>query len=247
MKWTILGYQSPYPGPQGATPGYLLEVEGKRILVDCGSGVLAQLGRYMRPDQLDAVFLSHLHHDHIADFFVLQYALLTARRLGRRKEPLPVYAPLTPERWGGLLLAEDQVQITEIRHGSEVVLDGLRVSFYKTDHGIPCFAMLFSYNQVTALYGADAGPKTDWREMAIAPDLFICEATFLEKDLPTTPLGHLSAKQAAEAAEAIQAKRLLLTHLFPEYDPQVIEEEARPHFHQELLIARLGQTIDLTR
>ena len=83
MRWTVLGCQSPFPGPGGGTPGYLLEVEEKKILVDCGSGVLSRLGNYLALHELDAVWLSHLHHDHIADFFVLQYAMLTAFRRER--------------------------------------------------------------------------------------------------------------------------------------------------------------------
>lgn len=245
MKWTVLGYQSPYPGPQGATPGYLLEVEGKRILVDCGSGVLAQLSQYCRPDQLDAVFLSHLHHDHIADFFVLQYSLLTAKRLGRRAKPLPVFAPLTPEKWGRLLPYHEHIQLTEIREGMEVEVESLKVSFYQTDHGVPCFAMVFSCDGIITLYGADAGPKTDWSRMTHRPDLFICEATFLEQDLPKKPLGHLSARQAAEAATRIGAKRLLLTHFFPEYDLQAVAEEGKGSFSGELWLAHCGLVISL--
>ncbi|MBI0392649.1 MBL fold metallo-hydrolase [Thermoactinomyces sp. CICC 24226] len=69
MRWTVLGCHSPYPAPGGGTPGYLLEAEGKKILIDCGSGILARLVERIAIEALDAVLLSHLHHDHIVDFF----------------------------------------------------------------------------------------------------------------------------------------------------------------------------------
>ncbi|MFD2371386.1 hypothetical protein ACFSO0_15785 [Brevibacillus sp. GCM10020057] len=38
MRITVPGCQSPYPGPGGATPGYLVETDKVRLLLDCGSG-----------------------------------------------------------------------------------------------------------------------------------------------------------------------------------------------------------------
>lgn len=47
MLLTVLGFQSPYPGPAGATPGYLIQTAYTNLLLDCGSGVLAQLTRHL--------------------------------------------------------------------------------------------------------------------------------------------------------------------------------------------------------
>ena len=74
-----------------ATSGYLFEHDGFRLLVDCGSGVLAQLQKYITPSDIDAVVLSHYHHDHVADIGVLQYArLITSATKGQLPE-LPIY------------------------------------------------------------------------------------------------------------------------------------------------------------
>jgi ribonuclease BN (tRNA processing enzyme) len=81
--------------------------------------------------------------------------------------------------------------------------------------------------------------------MAKAPDLFVCEATYLHRDLPAEPTGHLSARQAGEAARSIRAKRLLVTHLYPEYDPASVLEEAKGVFGGETLLARSGLSVEL--
>ena len=81
--------------------------------------------------------------------------------------------------------------------------------------------------------------------MARNPDLFVCEGTFLERDLPENPVGHLSVKQAAEAAERIRARELLLTHLFPEYDRDEIEEEVRGSYSGRWWLAETGLTLSL--
>lgn len=245
MKWRVLGCHSPYPGPGGATPGYLLEVEEYRILIDCGSGVLSKLAEVCPPHRLDAVILSHLHHDHIADFFVLQYAIQTAMRLGWRQEPLPVYSPNRPEKWGNLLTYGSAIQLHPIQEGKKYVLGGWEAAFFRTDHSIPCFAARLEGFGRRILYGADSGPETAWEKMAQNPDLFVCEGTFLQRDLPRENIGHLSVMQAGKAAERIRAKRLLLTHLFPGSDRREIEEEAKGSFSGQLWLAETGLTITL--
>lgn len=76
MKMTVVGFWGGFPEAGEATSGYLFEHDGFRLLVDCGSGVLAQLQKYITPSHIDAVVLSHYHHDHVADIGVLQYARL---------------------------------------------------------------------------------------------------------------------------------------------------------------------------
>ena len=84
MKMTVVGFWGGFPEAGEATSGYLFEHDGFRLLVDCGSGVLAQLQKYITPSDIDAVVLSHYHHDHVADIGVLQYArLITSATKGQ--------------------------------------------------------------------------------------------------------------------------------------------------------------------
>lgn len=247
MQWRVLGYQSPYPGPGGATPGYLLESSGMRILVDCGSGVLAQLSKYLAPWSLDAVWLSHLHHDHIADFFVLQYAIQTEIRMGRRSSPLIVTAPDEPEPWSSKLFYHQAVRHQPVSKEHTFHVGDMEVTWWRTDHGIPCYAMeIKSKNGQRILYGADAGLETDWSRIPRKPDLFVCEGTYLHQDMPPKSIGHHSVKQAAQVAEKMGAKRLLLTHLYPGYSRESIRKEASNHYSGELLLADIGMMISLT-
>lgn len=233
MKWTVLGCHSPYPPKDGATLGYLLEANGRNLLIDCGSGVLAKLSAYIDLDKLDGVILSHLHHDHISDFFVLQYAVRLQIQRKKRKKKLAVWAPDRPQHWAKRLSYHDLIDVKPLIEGRAFEpISGVVVKGFLTDHAIPCYALVIKDGSHTILYGADAGPKTRWKQMVNAPDLFICEATFLHQDLPLQKIGHLSAKQAAIAAKEINAKRLLLTHLFPGYDPQEIKREAEAIFPQ---------------
>lgn len=73
MKLTVLGCLGAYPYKNQGTTGYLLQSDGFNLLIDAGSATLIKLQEHLDPLDLDAVILSHYHHDHIADLGVLQY------------------------------------------------------------------------------------------------------------------------------------------------------------------------------
>lgn len=93
MKLTVLGCNGPYPAPDGACSGYLLQEGDTGVLLDCGAGVLAQLEKHMPPQNLTAIVLSHLHYDHMSDMLPLIY----------RCPGLPVYLPGAPAAVRALL------------------------------------------------------------------------------------------------------------------------------------------------
>lgn len=68
----------------------MVNVHEQLYLVDAGEGVQRQLFRYgINPLKLRAVFISHLHGDHVFGLF----PLLSTLGLYGRKTPLPVFAP----------------------------------------------------------------------------------------------------------------------------------------------------------
>ncbi len=59
MKITLLGTGSPESTPSRASSGYLVEIGGDRILLDCGGGVVSRLiesGR--RPGDITHLFFT---------------------------------------------------------------------------------------------------------------------------------------------------------------------------------------------
>lgn len=75
MRLTCLGTGSPESHAARASSGYLLEVAGQRLLLDCGGGVVSRLIEAgFRPADVDHVFFSHLHSDHMMDYARLVHA-----------------------------------------------------------------------------------------------------------------------------------------------------------------------------
>src|SRR5690625_2218100 len=91
MKVTVIGYWGGFPAPNSATSTYLVEKGGFALVVDMGSGGLATLQKYKQISDIDAVILSHYHHDHVADIGVLQYACLVQSYITGETTVLPIY------------------------------------------------------------------------------------------------------------------------------------------------------------
>ncbi len=90
MRLVLLGTGGPRPDPRRHGPGVLVEVGEARLLFDCGRGAVLQLVRAGVPlAQVNPVFLTHHHFDHISD---LADVILTSWLQGRRGL-LPVFGP----------------------------------------------------------------------------------------------------------------------------------------------------------
>src|SRR6058998_2298128 len=67
LKLVVAGCSPAWPNPGGAQSGYLLESGGRRILLDCGPGVLARLREREPWPELDSIAITHWHLDHWGD------------------------------------------------------------------------------------------------------------------------------------------------------------------------------------
>ncbi len=87
---TCLGTCDGLPDGERGHSAYLYRLSGTVLLVDSGEPVARQLrARTIHPDEIDAVWLTHLHMDHIGGLFML----IQGFWLDGRKKPLPIYLP----------------------------------------------------------------------------------------------------------------------------------------------------------
>ncbi|MDE6374895.1 MAG: ribonuclease Z [Alistipes sp.] len=87
---TILGSASAKPTATRHPSAQAVNVHEQYYLVDAGEGVQQQIIRTgINPLKLRAVFISHLHGDHVYGLF----PLLSTLGLYGRRTPLPIYAP----------------------------------------------------------------------------------------------------------------------------------------------------------
>ena len=88
VKLTVVGSSPAWPNPGGAQSGYLVEGPGK-LLLDCGSGVLAKLrdmnGAWPR---VDSIVITHWHLDHWGDLVPWVWGNMVGPGKGREKPEL---------------------------------------------------------------------------------------------------------------------------------------------------------------
>src|SRR5437764_12037304 len=90
MKVTLLGTGTPFPNAERFGSAILVEVAGSKLLFDCGRAVVIRLTQAgVSPKEVDALFLTHLHSDHVVGIPDLW---LSGWLLGRSK-PLPIWGP----------------------------------------------------------------------------------------------------------------------------------------------------------
>ena len=96
MKLTIVGCTGSFPGPGSPASCYLLTAnDGERtwkIVMDLGSGALGAIQRYTDLEDIDAIFLTHLHPDHCMDLCGLHVAVRW-KPGGWGRGRIPVWGP----------------------------------------------------------------------------------------------------------------------------------------------------------
>lgn len=237
---TVLGCDGSYPGRGGACSGYLVEGGGTRVWLDTGNGTMAHLQQHCRPDDVDAIVITHEHPDHWAD---LEGFYVWARYAGDRRG-VPVYTTR------GVTTATQHPDMAPwldwrvVGDGDAVTIGGLSLRFSRTDHGPETLAVRVEGEGRVLGYSADSGPG--WSLAALGPglDLALCEATFLSDQEGKVP-GHMSARQAGASARAAGARRLVLTHLWPSLDPAAAAVEGSDAFGAVVSVARLHERYEV--
>src|SRR6266849_8319281 len=69
IKVTLLGTGTPVPAMSRFGPSILVEAGGQKFLFDAGRGALQRLAQLkVRWQDIDGLFLTHLHSDHVVGF-----------------------------------------------------------------------------------------------------------------------------------------------------------------------------------
>jgi ribonuclease BN (tRNA processing enzyme) len=244
MKLTIIGFWGGYPKMNEASSGYLLEHNGYRLLVDCGSGVLSKLQNFVEPEELDAVILSHYHPDHIADIGVLQHARLIQGFLGKDFGTLPIYGHQFNQAEFEKLTYKN-ITLGVAYHSEQTQQIGpFEISFLPTNHPVECFAMRIEVEGKVVVYTADTSFKEELIDFSRNSDLLLCECNFYEGQ-NGQGAGHMTSIDAGILAQQANVKKLILTHL-PHYGELTkLVEEARTKYEGLISLASERVTIEL--
>jgi ribonuclease BN (tRNA processing enzyme) len=253
VEITVLGKSPSWPDRDGACSGYLIRSPQRTVLLDCGTGVFAQLRAACPYTEVEAVVLSHLHPDHIMDLVPFASALAYST-VPHDTRPMIYGPPGTAAKLSGLMTvisgsdAEFRrvFDVREYDPARGLELGGLTARFCEVPHFVTTFAVQFSEGDRRFTFGADCGPNPALPEFARDCDLLALEATMGPGPATIEGFrGHLTAREAGELAHAAHVRRLLITHFSDELDAAAIQREASDAYGAEAELAIPGLTLSV--
>jgi ribonuclease Z len=134
----FLGTAGSSPSPRRGLPATLVRRGGDRLLFDCGEGTQRQLMQSIGLVELEELFITHFHADHVLGL----PGMLKTFALRQRERDLVVHGPRGLRRVYELLSPvigrlSFPVRLVELAPNDELERDGYRIAAFEVDHGGP--------------------------------------------------------------------------------------------------------------
>ena len=257
LTLTILGAGPAGPNAGGANSGYLLRQADDAVVMDCGSGTAGRIPLHVPVNRLTGAAISHLHPDHYFDLVALYYMLKYGEpRPADVPRLLPVFVPPGAceflRRFGTVIadkpaMFDDMFDVRDYTADVETTIGGLSFTFHRVQHYVMSHAMrVRAASGATLVFSSDVAPCPQLIDAARGADLFMCESAMLDAsqdEADPARRGHMSAREAGQAARQAGAKRLLITHYRSgETHDRHHLEAARETFDGPVELAREGAT-----
>ena len=237
---TVLGCSGSYAAPGNPCTGYLVRSDGASVLLDCGPGTLGPLQEAMDLAELSAIVTTHCHPDHWLELPVIRNVFIWfVPRSG-----VPVYGTAETRAMDRAITVmrsgkSDPLAWAVIDASSDVTIGDQRWSFALTDHPVETLAARVDAGGRSFAFSSDTGPGWDFRTLGEGIHVAMCDASH-GREHEGEGIPHMSAREAAAAAAAARAERLVLTHLAPGCDPDAQLAEASAVFDGDVEVARPG-------
>ncbi|MBN1192581.1 MAG: MBL fold metallo-hydrolase [Coriobacteriia bacterium] len=248
MRLTVLGSAASFPDAGRACSGHLVQSGDTAVLLDCGNGVLSNLGKLLDPTKLSAVFVSHAHIDHFADLYALQAALRYAPSGPMPRLPLYLPAGLFA-RMGAALTDHAARELAEafeahvLTAGQAVAIGGFRVTPMAVEHVDETFALVVECDGKRLCYTSDTRFGDAVLDAARGASVLLAEATLPPQFEGRAP--HMTPAEAGKLAAQAGARTLVLTHMWPTVDREAAAVSAKEHFGGRVIVADEMDSIDI--
>jgi len=275
MFLTLLGTGCPSVHHTRFGSSNIVHNKNTKILVDCGSGVtqrLVQAG--FKGTEIDYLFLTHLHSDHVIDFYQLiisswhQYRKRNWKIIGPKgtKSFLNSVMELWREERKLRINYEKRnsveafnLDISEIDNDGDLIINDIKVEYFKVDHKpvINAYGYNFINNNNKITISGDTKPCQNLNKYAIDSNILLHEVFIEDEILPldgkrsietvhNVKAYHTTSREVGKIAKKVNAKNLILTHFIPPlFDKQKLIDLVALDYGKKPILGEDLMTIDI--
>lgn len=247
MKITILGTGTFFVSSKRSGPSYLLEADGKKILIDCGPGTLLRLSELStKLEDLDYIFISHLHADHTSDLFALQmsFRINDFSANGKEYKTPIIFGPEGIEEFTKKLsyvyelpAFDNYSKIEYKKYQESIQIEKIQINTFKVDHtafGVKAkaYALRFEMDGKIFAFSGDGIKCQGVEDVCKEADLFICDTSYSKGKGNTA---HMDSLEVGEIAENSRVKKIVLSHLYPQSEEVDLVSEVKEKYSGEII------------
>jgi len=268
MQLTLLGTGCPSVDPKRFGPANLVSTGRSTILVDCGSGVTQQLKKAeVSSSDIDALFLTHLHSDHVVDL----YQLIISSWHSYRTKSWKIFGPKGTKKFVKKLMDtwKDErllrieyekrssiqafnLKITEFNNFGKLRIKDLIVEYFTVDHKPVKYAYGFNFfhQKKKLTISGDTKPCENLMKHAQLANVLLHEV-FIEgeiysffnmrnkKTLHNVKAYHTPSTIVGKVAKITRCKKLVLTHFVPtQFNEKKLINVVKKDFGKEPIIGK---------
>lgn len=220
MKITLLGTGTGIPSQRRNPPAILVKFKDRHAIFDSGPGTLKSLLKFgITCLNLELIFYTHLHLDHISEFAAVLFAAKIPPDI--RKKPLTVYGPTglkayykkIMELYNETLYTDAyRLNLEEIENKT-IQIDGFSITTKSLKHhdGGMGYRITSPEGKVV-VYSGDTDYCHNIIDLAKDADLLILECAFPDEMRMD---GHLTPTTAGKVAHQSKAKKVVFVHMYP--------------------------------